>query len=57
MANDKKTESETDIDLTASQKYWYGFLTAFPFVFVPLVAVLGILAAWIMPWLSGVEDY
>jgi hypothetical protein len=32
---------------------WYGVLTAFPFLYLPTVALAGILCAIIMPILTG----
>lgn len=54
---DVRSDSEIEIALTPSQRFWTGVLTAFPFVFIPLVAVLGLLAALIAPWLTGADDY
>lgn len=51
-----RPDSEPKIVLTPGQRYWAAVLTAFPFVFIPLVAVLGLLAAVIGPWLTGADD-
>lgn len=34
--------------------WWYALLNSFPFVFLPLVAVLGVLCSLVMPYLTGV---
>lgn len=40
--------------VSSSREFWYSVLNMFPFVFLPLVAVLGVLCALIMPYLTGV---
>ncbi len=37
-----------------AERWWLGLLQAFPFVFLPLVAALGILCSIVMPFLTGV---
>lgn len=40
--------------VSSSREFWYSVLNMFPFVFLPLVAVLGVLCSLIMPYLTGV---
>ncbi|MGL4464873.1 MAG: hypothetical protein ACRC1K_22205 [Planctomycetia bacterium] len=35
---------------------WAGVLRMFPFIFLPLVTLVGMLCALIMPYLTGVHD-
>lgn len=50
MANDLGTKGRDQ----RSQFFWYDVLTAFPFLFLPLVVAVGIILAWIMPIWTGV---
>lgn len=34
---------------------WYDVLSAFPFLFLPIVVLIGILCAVVMPYLTGVS--
>lgn len=35
-------------------RFWYGVLNMFPFIFLPAVALVGVLCSLIMPYLTGV---
>lgn len=42
--------------VNSRREFWYSVLNMFPFVFLPLVAVLGVLCSLIMPYLTGVAS-
>lgn len=52
MTNDdvKKAADSRTGDATVK---WYNVLTAFPFLYLPVVAIVGIVCAWIMPVMTG----
>lgn len=51
MSEDRQTEGP--VERGPSYGFWYDFLNMFPFLFIPLVAIVGILLAIVMPVLTG----
>ena len=37
--------------------FWTGVLNLFPFFFLPIVAMIGVILAMVMPYLTGVADH
>ena len=50
---DAHQSSATNSRGDSRRPFWYGVLNVFPFVFLPLVALIGVLCALIMPWLTN----
>lgn len=51
-SHDLPTEPSRDL----KQNYWFGVLNMFPFIFLPLIALIGIVASIVMPYLTGVHS-
>jgi hypothetical protein len=41
--------------VSANREFWYSVLNIFPFIFLPLVALIGVLCSIVMPYLTGVR--
>lgn len=52
MAKEKR---ETEHTSNAERPFWYQVLTIFPFLFFPIVALVGIFLSIVMPYLTGVR--
>ena len=51
-------EELSGVDRSVSySSYWLKFLTDFPFVFFPIVAIIGIICSIIMPIVTGAHSY
>lgn len=50
-----KEKSEPERTSSAERPFWYQVLTMFPFLFFPIVALVGILLSIVMPYLTGVR--
>lgn len=37
-------------------QWWYGALNMFPFIFFPLLALIVLICALVMPYMTGVYD-
>ena len=56
MAADQFDRSSVPHD-DPSRRFWFSVLNMFPFIFLPLVALAGLIAALVMPYLTGVYDH
>lgn len=54
MSNRIDNFSSPPVD--SKDNYWYGVLNMFPFIFLPLIALIGIVASIVMPYLTGVAS-
>lgn len=43
-----------ELDANPRREFWYSVLTMFPFGFFPIVMLIAVMAALIMPYLTGV---
>lgn len=44
----------SELDANPGREFWYSVLTMFPFGFFPIVTLVAVMAALIMPYLTGV---
>ena len=54
--NKQPPQPWNDLDRNPAREYWYSVLTMFPFAFLPIVTLIAVIAALVMPYLTGVYD-
>lgn len=55
MATSTKRKKAKEEVLPPEPDLWYKILTVFPFLFLPIVALIGLLLSLVMPYLTGVK--
>ncbi|MFO0946604.1 MAG: hypothetical protein U1D30_11755 [Planctomycetota bacterium] len=55
MPAPSKKKKPLEEEIPPEPELWYKILTVFPFIFLPIVALIGLLLSVVMPYLTGVK--
>ncbi|MBX9654845.1 hypothetical protein K2Y11_14635 [bacterium] len=52
----RNRDHRVDLDSNPGREFWYSVLTMFPFSYFPIMTLLAVLSALIIPYWTGVYD-